>query len=414
MARRSSGFCDGRKISRQFAPKYGPHTMLARCFHTTSSRCADNYSDDTYVMNSSANSFSRSLEQCKTFNDVLNIIETSQCNSLDAEGVTSAISTIMEMFYDSLYNIPWMQRNKDIAFIQLLLSRQLEPRSSVIWDHAGMKDLMAHMENTCEKMTTGQLYQSLLRLIYMGMYTVPQQVQALARLLFLCQDRIPGANLHELSILTGINARMFMHDWTSIMMELRRFSEIMSDDGLELSPSMAVDAGHIILNCISVPLANHNLHIVQPVRRLIARIEQGGCLEEPDHISMYLRLARKLFMHSNGDQIPARHLISLASDACIKHVNHFDNHNIAEACAALRQSRCFSRELMSLFCARSVELLNEDSKLSDVSNLFYAISRNTDLEIKKMFESALFQRMQEVRYQSCQLLPMYSFFNSFK
>ena len=314
-------------------------------------------------------------------------------SSLNAEEVCLIFNNLHYAFYDSLSYLPWLQRNRHIAFIQLLLADKLESLPKPIWEHPSMGPLLKRLVEESNNMTSLQLAQTLLSVLQLGAIHSEFIESAISPLLLLCRERVGTFDLETLEIISGIRSRMFQRDWTSMQLELNRFSEILDDPAVEWTPKNAAHLGTTIINMLSLPLANTEAHAVKPIEKLLSLLQDPGYLEEADNICMYLRLARRTFLRATIDQSYPRELISLASDACLKHMHTFDAHNIAEGCAALRQSRCFNSELVRAFRSRGLELLTEDSKLSDVSNLFYSINHHTTIDIKRRYESAIYQRL---------------------
>ena len=308
--------------------------------------------------------------------------------------LSQCLTHMMTTKFAELDHIPWLQSNIHIAFIQLLLSDELGPRTANIWSHRAADIIMQGLDALCQQMTPRQLADGFLAVLYLGVLRSSKSEEIVPKILFECQDRIDTFDISSLSVLSGIMSRMFPRDWLTMRLILLRTKVLMGDSDIDWTPDTVYDMAHLLNDIVSLDASGlPGLMFDQ----LLEKLEQGGYLENPDHISYYMRLGRRFFLqHTEVDQSRARHLISLSSDACLKHMDKLDIQHVAECCAALRQSRCFSPLLLENFAKRGKELLRPDLKLRDISNLMYSLSRRTSLSTKRIFENEVYSRLEDV------------------
>ena len=295
------------------------------------------------------------------------------------------LERLVQTSYASLVdNFEWLQRNMNIAYIQLLLSGNLETIMAPIQEHTNFPHLVELIINGHESFTNLELVNSLVALLYLA---TPQEHPVVTTLLMECRKHIQSFDLPSLAAMSIVVKTLPGIDPLSSRQLVQRHKTLLSDADHEWTTTDLVAHCQLMLNLVLFSSPDLLLRSARSLERILLTLNIEA---EPDNLGTYVRAAQKIFTYHTSDKVNSRNVLATISKACHTVAGQLEAHHIAEICHALRKARCYDSHVAAVMEKRAYELLlATDCKLRDISNLFYALTRRTSSNIKSAFEEAL-------------------------
>ena len=303
--------------------------------------------------------------------------------------VSAVLERLLETSYASLVdNYEWLQKNMNIAYIQLLLSGNLTTIMAPVQQNDRFPDLVDLVVREHEQFTNAELVNSLVALLYLA---TPQDHPVVTVLLMECRKRLPSFDFPSLSAMSTVVKTLPGIDPLSSRLLVQRQRSLLMSDDYEWTAADLVAHCQLMMNLTLYSSPDLVLRSARSLEKVLATLDIEA---EPDNLGTYVRTAQKLFTYHRADKMNARNVLASITTACHSVAGRLNAHHIAEICHALKKARCFDSAIAVTMEKRAYELLlSKDCKLRDISNLFYALTRRTPFRVKAAFEDALLRAL---------------------
>ena len=336
------------------------------------------------------------LDVCCRLDDDLKCLDPDynvldQVRSMSDQGcfqsgcVPLMLERLVQTSYASLVdNFEWLQKNMNIAYIQLLLSGNLETIMAPIQEHTNFPDLVELIIKRHKSFTNLELVNSLVALIYLA---TPQDHPVVTILLVQCRKCILSFDFPSLSAMSNVVRTLPGIDPLSSRKLVQRHRSLLVSTDHEWTATDLVAHCQLMLNLMLYSSPDLLLRSARSLEKVLMTL---NIETEPENLGTYVRTAQKIFTFHKTDKMNARNVLATISKACHTVAGQLEAHHIAEICHALRKARCYDSRVAGVMEKRAYELLlTTDCKLREISNLFYALTRRTPSNIKSAFEEAL-------------------------
>lgn len=336
------------------------------------------------------------LDVCCRLDDDLKCLEPDysvldQVRNMSDQGcfqsgcVPLMLERLLQMSYANLVdNFEWLQKNMNIAYIQLLLSGNLETIMAPIQEHTNFPHLVELIIERHKSFTNLELVNCLVALLYLA---TPQVHPVVTILLMQCRKCIPLFDFPSLAAMSTVVKTLPGIDPLSSRQLVQRHRTLLADADHEWTTTDLVAHCQLMLNLMLFSSPDLLLRSARSLKKVLLTVD---IVAEPDNLGTYVRTAQKIFTFHKSEKLNARNILATISKACHKVAGQLEAHHIAEICHALRKARCYDSHIAAVMEKRAYELLLcTNCKLRDISNLFYALTRQTPSNMKSAFEEAL-------------------------
>ena len=308
---------------------------------------------------------------------------------LSGKSVSDITEQLAQCQYQTLSgHMDWLQDNRHIAYIQLLLQEKLSSAMKPVVGHTGFMALCESVTDTVEQLADEECTKLLLNLLYLGLN---HHHPAVYKLLVHCRTRIPHFGVKSLHDMSYITRTFNGHDPITLKSIMSRHMELVSsEESTCWTPDELVDECDLAVNVLRF-LSVSTCEMV--TERLAQLIEDPAYLNDINYLGSYMRMAQIIFMKNSGSKFVPRNIIYKTSLACYPLMKTIQANHVAEICSALKKGRCYEPNIASLFERRAVELLPTATRLCDISNLMYAFSKSTSTSIIREVENALYPKL---------------------
>lgn len=321
--------------------------------------------------------------------ELLNVLGQFNKDFLTADHAWLVTNQMLHFHYRDLTNrFSWLQSNLHVAYIQLHLRNEVRNMALPILNHENYPMWHSLLERSCDRFTDRQLADCFMSSLFMGFSF---EDPLMHKFLFSIHDRLPEFGILPMLTISSSMKALPGYDFLALRKMLKRFETIIDS----LSPTDATGEELAALATICTNnLKFFDVDLMQKFLEWFTRaLRHDEVLEDPEHIGAYLRMGQKLSLNHRLHKHLALGIISDIVNVCYRMVDRLDNNHIADICHSLKLSRCYEPDLAKLFEDRVSVLLTEQSRLCEVTNLMYALTRRSSKELIRRFEGALHSRL---------------------
>ena len=371
-----------RKIS--FHLRHQPSTFVMPSRHLYSSV------QESVVSTEAVDDVSKSIMNTQSTVDLMNMLSILSVENLTAEHTWLFTRELLHKHYGGLATrLQWLQNNIHVAHIQLHLRDSVTELSKPIVEHPNFSKWYGLLDRNCRMLTDCQLADCFMSMLYLDL---KHDDPLLHKLLIISHEKLPSFNVQALATMSIAIKALPGFNFFAINAIGRQMQSLTQ---MAVPPRMTADdlaaTCVVLINTLKfTSIENGNKHLVW----LHDYLRTHEMSWNPEHLGIILRMAQKMSGYCNQMMKPlTNEIITRITGECYQLVDSFTGSHIAEICNPLKVCLRYEKGLAKLVEERASSLLTDDSRLCDVTNLMYALTRNSPRSTIHRFESALHARL---------------------
>ena len=321
------------------------------------------------------------------------IVDIAKHSHFTAEQAAQLIDKVYHLAYTDLsFSRPWLQGKTAIAFVQLTINEQLTHVMEPIISHTGFQILLDTVKFSMEDFTPEDLTQTFLLLLRLGL---DPTCSLSHQLLFYCRDQSMDFSLMAFS--AYLEACRILHKtdtvfWHKAAQKHQQVIKYAAPGG-----DTAFLFAKITLNLLKI--LSDDVKAVS-LKVLLDLIEGGPCHDDPVHLGAFLKVAHKITLQNKTLETErlrvriAKNVLRVLREPGM--IESLEPYNISEIAMPLKMCHYYPNDIRMRMQDRALELLHDNPKISDITNLLSAFTRQgLPLYVKRGIEDLLFKNIQD-------------------
>ena len=329
----------------------------------------------------------------KSCNDLLNFVHSVNADELNVAHTWFITKKMLMLYHEQLMKeLPWLQSNIDVAYIQLILQGKIHYFAEQLSENSSCDSFYKLILRDCDHFSEQQLADCLLAVYFLGFPLDGPVTDRLRRSFY---KQLPKFDLVPLSLISSIVLRSSsLSDLIAVRAVFKRTGVILKN--LESSQPSGEEL-RALAQIIADTFRFTNDDFMEKFNKIFVKTfnrEEILCI--PDNLCTFLRL----FLKKGPELPPAFRCQPVYDDVVevlIKAIHDstelLEHQHIADICDALRKENKLHPNLATRLEKRAVQLLNENCRLCEITNLMYALTSNTSTKVCRQFENVLLPKI---------------------
>ena len=329
----------------------------------------------------------------KSCNDLLNFVHSVNADELNVTHTWFITKKMLMLYHEQLMKeLPWLQSNIDVAYIQLVLQGKIHYFAEQLSENSSCDSFYKLILRDCDHFSEQQLADCLVAVHYLG---IPLDGPVTDRLRRSFYKQLPKFDLVPLSLVSSIVLRSSSRsDLIAVRAVFKRIDVILKN--LESSQPSGEELGALTQIIVNISRFT-NADFMEKFNNIFVRtFNRKEILCIPDNLCTFLRL----FLKKGHELPPAFRCQSIIDDivevlikAIYDSTELLGHQHIADICDTLRKENKLHPGLATRLEKRAVQILNENCRLCEITNLMYALTSNTSTKVCRRFENVLLPKI---------------------